>query len=252
MLCSMAGGLCLGPSLGTLRADAKSQPLTDENRIAIIRGVSSEFARARVSLPRGKTPLLLDQFGNYDESSLKSLLMKYGPAVDAGQQLQITRIEFRNREILFEINGGGKKKGRWTDHLQLSVGGVGGPASRTDPQAAATGSSVLLRFEGDVPNLTADQVKQLLGQVLNFNPQSAARAYADTLPPEFKEALEKHEARVGMNRDMVIAALGRPSRKIREKNAAGIDQEQWIYGEPPAKVTFVVFEEDRVVSIKEY
>jgi hypothetical protein len=55
-----------------------------------------------------------------------------------------------------------------------------------------------------------------------------------------------------MDHDMVVASLGRPDRKIREKNKDGVDQEQWIYGTPPAKVLFIVFEGDKVVSIKEF
>ncbi|MBZ5553156.1 MAG: DUF2845 domain-containing protein [Acidobacteriia bacterium] len=226
--------------------------LSDENRIAILRGVSSEYARARVTLPRGEKPVVLNEKGDYNTNDLNAQVMKFGPAVDVGQEFQITRIEFRSQEILFEINGGGKKKRKWTDHLQIGLGGATQPASRPGPEPAATGSSLVLRFERAVPNLTADEVKQLLGRVMNFSPQSAAESYVETLPPEFKEAVANHEARVGMDHDMVVASLGRPDRKIREKNKDGVDQEQWIYGSPPAKVLFIIFEGDKVVSIKEF
>jgi len=241
--------LCTGSS--RLHANG-TDTLTDENRIAIIRGVSSEYARARVTLPRGDKPVVLDEKGSYDDNALKALVLKYGPAVDAGQQLQITRIEFRTQEILFEINGGGKKKRKWSDHLQIGISGAPVPGTQPGAEPAASGSSLMLHFGHSVPNLTAAEVKQLLGRVLNFNPQSAAQSYVETLPPEFKDAVAKHEARVGMDRDMVIAALGRPDRKIREKNDEGIDQEQWIYGSPPSKVLFIVFEGDKVISIKEF
>lgn len=236
----------------TLFAPDTASSLTEENRIAIIRGVSSEYARARVTLPRGEKPVELNEKGEYREGDLKALVMKYGPGVDVGQELQITRIEFRRQEILFEINGGGKKKRRWSEHVQIGLGGNPRPISAPPPQVAANGSSVLLRFNHAIPNLTPDEVKQLLSRLLNFNPQSAAENYIETLPPEFKEAVSKHEARVGMDRNMVMAAMGRPERKIREKNVDGIEQEQWIYGSPPSKVVFVVFEGDRVVAIKEY
>ena len=32
---------------------------------------------------------------------------------------------------------------------------------------------------------------------------------------------------------MVIAALGRPDRKVREQDSEGNDTEDWIYGRPP-------------------
>ncbi|MGB7621394.1 MAG: hypothetical protein WBN92_03505 [Terriglobia bacterium] len=240
-----------GPS-PALVAKETGSTLTDENRVNILRGVSSEYAHARVALPRGEKPVVLNGKGDFDTNDLKALVMKYGSAVEVGQELQITRIEFRAQEILFEINGGGKKKKKWKDHLQIGIGGSPQTASRTGPDPAATGSSLVLRFEQAVPNLTSDEVKQLLSRVMNFSAQSAAESYVDTLPPEFKEAVAKHEARVGMDHDMVVAALGRPERKIREKNKEGVDQEQWIYGSPPSKVLFVVFEADKVVSIKEF
>jgi hypothetical protein len=246
--------LLVGGPLTPLHLSAKENPggLTNENRIAIIRGVSSEFAKARVALPRGEKGLALNEKGHYNENELKALLMKFGTAIDAGQDLQITRIEFRPKEILFEINGGGKKKSRWTDHVQVSAGPLGTPTTRPGQGITETGASLLLRFPGAVPNLTSDEVKQMLEHVLNFKPQSASENYVDTLPPEFKEAVAKHEARVGMDRNMVIAAMGRPDRKIREKNSEGIDQEQWIYGAPPGKVIFITFQGEKAISIKEY
>ncbi|MBZ5536828.1 MAG: hypothetical protein LAO31_12815 [Acidobacteriia bacterium] len=245
-------GAFLCSPVPALLAKDTTNTLSDENRVAILRGVSSEYARARVALPRGEKPLVLNDKGDYNANDLTALVMKFGPAVDVGQELQITRIEFRSQEILFEINGGGKKKRKWTDHLQIGIGGTTQPASRPGAEPAAAGSSLVLRFEHAVPNLTADEVKQLLSRIMNFNPQSAAESYVDTLPPEFKEAVAQHEARVGMDHDMVVASLGRPDRKIREKNKDGVDQEQWIYGTPPAKVLFIVFEGDKVVSIKEF
>lgn len=235
-----------------LHAKDADSGITGESRIAILRGVSSEYARAKVMLPRGEKGLILNGQGEYNENDLKALLMKYGPAVDAGQELQITRIEFRAKEIAFEINGGGKKKGRWTDHIQVGLGGNPRPMTRSNPTAVPTGSTLILRFDQNVPNLTPDEVKARLSHVLDFNPHSAAVNYVDTLPPEFKEAVKNHEPKVGMDRDMVIAALGRPSRKIREKSKEGVDQEQWIFGDPPGKVVFVIFEGDKVVSVKEY
>jgi hypothetical protein len=50
---------------------------------------------------------------------------------------------------------------------------------------------------------------------------------------------------------MVMAALGPPDRKVREERD-GTEQEDWIYGSPPLKVTFVTFEEDKVVDVQEY
>jgi hypothetical protein len=76
--------------------------------------------------------------------------------------------------------------------------------------------------------------------------------WADSLPPKVREAIAEKRADVGMDHDEVTAALGRPQRKVRERDADGNDIEDWIYGTPPAKTTFVRFEGDKVVRVSEY
>ena len=53
-----------------------------------------------------------------------------------------------------------------------------------------------------------------------------------------------------MDREMVLAALGRPLSKVREEKN-GQETEDWIYGNPPF-LTFVTFVGEEVVEIKEF
>ena len=57
-----------------------------------------------------------------------------------------------------------------------------------------------------------------------------------------QEAIKNHQVLVGMDRDMVIYAKGRPPKKIRDKDDSGTDYEEWIYGDPPQEVEFVRFQ----------
>jgi hypothetical protein len=57
---------------------------------------------------------------------------------------------------------------------------------------------------------------------------------------------------LGMNHDMVLAALGRPEHKVRERTPSGDETEDWIYGSPPARTTFVTFAGDRVVKVEQF
>jgi hypothetical protein len=52
-----------------------------------------------------------------------------------------------------------------------------------------------------------------------------------------------------MNREMVIYSKGRPSKKIREKDAE-TEYEDWIYGDPPQDVDFVRVVGDEVVRVE--
>mgnify|MGYP003346688370 FL=1 len=74
---------------------------------------------------------------------------------------------------------------------------------------------------------------------------------SDLLPPEIKQAIQDKKPIEGMDRDQVRMALGNPLHKSRETNAEGVEIEDWIYGEPPGKVTFVTFQGPKVIRIKE-
>jgi hypothetical protein len=54
----------------------------------------------------------------------------------------------------------------------------------------------------------------------------------------------------GMDREQVVLALGKPRSKVRETKD-GTDEEDWIYGLPPGKVTFVTFANGKVVRVKD-
>ena len=48
----------------------------------------------------------------------------------------------------------------------------------------------------------------------------------------------------------MLLALGRPRSKVRETKE-GVDEEDWIYGLPPGKMTFVTFGNGKVLRVKE-
>jgi hypothetical protein len=45
-------------------------------------------------------------------------------------------------------------------------------------------------------------------------------------------------------------AMGRPQHKSREVKD-GLEIEDWVYGTPPGKITFVTFTGDKVIKVKE-
>jgi len=106
-----------------------------------------------------------------------------------------------------------------------------------------------LYFDKYVPELTGPELKQMLRPVFDFDAKSALDAYLETVPPKVKEAIKNHHVLVGMNRDMVIYAKGRPPNKVRER-AGEVEYEEWIYGTPPEDVDFVRFVGDEVVRVE--
>ena len=58
-----------------------------------------------------------------------------------------------------------------------------------------------------------------------------------------------HEVLVGMNREMVLKAVGQPDQKVREMEGQ-MPFEEWIYGQPPHEVQFVRFNGNRVIRLE--
>ena len=62
-------------------------------------------------------------------------------------------------------------------------------------------------------------------------------------------AIKEKRALEGMDKDQVMMAMGRPRHKQRETKD-GTEFEDWIYGEPPGKISFVTFSNGKVVKAK--
>ena len=89
--------------------------------------------------------------------------------------------------------------------------------------------------------MEASEFKKILKPVLDFERRSATEQFVETLPEPIQAAIKEKRAVEGMDRETVLLALGRPKNKVRETKD-GVDYEDWIYGEPPGRITFVTFE----------
>jgi hypothetical protein len=233
-------------------ADNKNIPLSEQHRMELIRTFNADRVYIRTQFPMGKVGLTLkDGKVSPNGEKLQQLLALWGPSVKPGDLALVTKFDIRNDRIHFEINGGPVKKTKWYQHVQVGVNGVGGtPGGQTDPINNPRGSYVDLIFDHHVPDLTVEQIKQLLWPVFDFDSKSPMEAYLQSVPPKVKEAIENHQVLVGMNREMVIYAKGRPDKKTREKDDQGYEYEDWIYGEPPHDVDFVRVMGDQVVRVE--
>lgn len=232
---------------GRLQADSKK--LTEDQRIEILRGLSSEYAKIKVLLPRSKKALEFSSDGTWDHDVWNAAFKEFGPAGRVGDLIKVTRVEIDKDRIVLELNGGMKSGKRFLDHVQIGMGDTTSPI--TGPATNAPGgTTVALTFGGPIGETTSADIKKILQPVLDFEKSSVTENYVDTLPEPIKEAVKAKKAIEGMNRDQVLLAVGRPVRKTRESKE-GTDYEDWIYGEPPGRVTFVTFTGDKVVKVKE-
>jgi hypothetical protein len=242
----------------------KSDTLQETSKLELIRFVSGEFAKARKPLPGGKDGIILNADKPLDEEMLNRQVTAHGAAINTGDNVQITKLEFLGKEIIVDVNGGGRPRKNWRDHIQF---GMGGPMPTTSTTTTSTngqdggppgfqqgrGGTIYLQFAKNVPDLSPDDLKNLLSPFLDFSKEkSASVQWFDTLSPEMRKAITERHPLVGMDREEVVAAIGKPDRKVRERDAQGNDTEDWIYGHPPEKTVFVHFTGDHVTSIKQY
>lgn len=238
---------------------ANAPPLSEQSKLQLLRYVDGEYAKVLTPLPGGKGGYHLKAGDPVDQDSLRKALITGGAALNVGDSVQITKVQFHDRDIELAINNGPKGKTSWRDrvHLQTGLGLPVSTGTTTTPQDAPvvpekTGATIFLDFDRPVPDMTGEQLKAYLARVLDFSKRSAAVQYTESLPPKMREAIAAKRAEVGMDHDEVTAALGRPGRKVRERDADGNDIEDWIYGTPPAKTTFVTFQGDKVVKVTDY
>lgn len=241
----LAALICLSLSLplpAQISRDAKFE---------ILRTVIADQAASRVGMPFGTDGVELSDTGEVNQQKLEKEIKENGQSIEIGRIVTVTEISFDDNKIEIELDGGGKNKKGFFERLEVGVGSQTTPVSRDDPNKAK-GSKVVLRFANKVSAvLTPDELKQLLAPVLDFNKRNFLKTGIDALPPEFQEAVKAKEAKIGMDRDTVIMALGRPDRKVREKTD-GIETEDWIYFQRGLRAQFVTFENDVVVRIRQY
>ena len=244
----------LGLSWGDKKKDQSPSsgptPITQTGRFDIIRALNGELVFIRKPFPMGTKGLVITPDGRLvpDGQDLQQALAVNGPAAMPGDRARITNLIIKSKMIIFEINGGPLRKQKWWQRIE--VGGAGGmtPVSQP-PSELAKGSFVAIEFDKFVPQITPDELKQRLAGVFDFNARNSLDAYVETIPPKAKQAIKEHRVLVGMNRQMVLYSLGKPGRKIREKDG-DVPYEEWIYGDPPQEVKFVRFVGDEVTRLE--
>ncbi|HET6145013.1 MAG TPA: hypothetical protein VFE02_16000 [Candidatus Acidoferrales bacterium] len=228
------------------------QPMS---RLSLVRYVDGEVVQVVRPIPAGKKGFHLKAGAPLNENALRMAVTSAGSAINPGDRAQITDLDFKEKEIIVGINGGGRgRKTRLRDRIHLEVGGVMSTNTTPDtPVNTNSGATIYLDFDKPLPEMTADELEKFLSGVLDFSKRhSAAVQWVDTLPPDIQKAIQDKQPIVGMDHDMVLAAMGRPDRKVREKTPDGSEIEDWIYGKPPEKTIFVSFEGDKVTQVHQF
>ncbi len=236
----------------TLAGPLLADKLSFEDRVELTRGLTAEYATVKVLLPRAKKALEFDaKDQKYDKKAWDAVAKEYGPAARTGDLVQVTKIILDDDRIVLEINGGFKGGRKWYQGVQVGVNnGPMQPVSTNDSNAPG-GTSIALMFHKPLEPIKAAEIKKMLAPVLDFEKHTVTENYTENLPPEVQKAIKDKHIIVGMNREQVVLALGRPDHHSRETTAEGLEVEDWVYGKAPGKFTFVTFKGDKVIKVKE-
>jgi hypothetical protein len=227
------------------------QRIKGYDQLLLVRGLAHEVAVAKIPLPWGRHGIHINSQGSVDQAQAWKELRSKGESVKPGTPVEITGIKFKPGKILFAINGGGKTGGHWYDHLEIGMGPDMAPMVSQQTTTPSNGSYITLQLPPKNGKPSVIQVKNLLSEALDFHRASPTVLYTPTLPPQFKEAIKKHQVQVGMDRDAVLSAKGAPDRKIRKEKSDGSEEEDWIYGQPP-HVLFVIMMDGTVTQVHQY
>jgi len=225
--------------------------ISKQTRYQIIHDFETQIVYSRTAFPMGNKGLILkDGAVTPNGQQLQQLLALWGPSIKPGDPAVISFIRIKDDHIHFDLNGGPIHRKKWYQRVQISgSGGTPVPLSNDQEVQNPHGSYLDVYFDKHVPEMSAAQLRDLLYPVLDFKAHNKEEAYLDTVPPMVKQAIQEHRVLVGMNTEMVLHAVGKPARKVREKDG-DTEYEEWIYGQAPQDVDFVRLVGDEVVRIE--
>src|ERR1700733_9871210 len=177
------------PAVTILRGDTKK--LSQDQRVELIRGLSAEYATAKIILPNSRKALPFEENGTWDKKKWEDAVRKDGPAARAGDKVQVTKVDVDDDAITIQLDNGLKTKGSWRDKVQISVGGMTPGQGNPGSNQPHTGTAIVVKFKDSIGDITSTQLKKLLAPVLDFEKHSASENYIDTLPPETQQAIKE-------------------------------------------------------------
>jgi hypothetical protein len=228
--------------------------LTFDDRVELTRGLMAEYGVLKTGLPHARSALAFDAASGVDRNQWAKAAKEEGLAAREGATVQVTKVEIEEDKIVLQLNGGYKGGRKWYRNVTIA----GGPSSTPDQTRvgddvddnAPYGASIAILFHKPLEPIKAAEIKKMLAPVVDFDPHSVTEIYTETLSPEVQAAVKARRALVGMNREQVVLAMGRPEHKSRETKD-GVELEDWVYGEAPGKFTFVTFKGDKAIAVKE-
>src|SRR5260221_7788860 len=128
--------------------------------MALLRGLTAEYAKAKVLIPRSKKFLPFETKGTWDKEVWEKANLEFGPAARPGEMVQITHVDIKEDRIEMELNHGLKTGRKWYEHVEVGMGNRTTPISGNDAVAKA-GSNLVLLFGKNIETIDVAECKKL-------------------------------------------------------------------------------------------
>src|ERR1700735_4176499 len=137
--------------------------LTEQDRIELMRGLSSEYATVKQFLPRSKKALPFESTGTFDKKQWEAASREFGPAARVGDLVQVTKVVFETDKLVLQINGGFKGGRKWYQGVQVGggMGGAGTSPIATGDSNAQSGTTIEILFHKPIEPIKAAAVKKM-------------------------------------------------------------------------------------------
>jgi len=216
------------------RTRRRARPLPGEKRhapgtskLALIRYVSGEFAKARKPVRRKEFHLYTDKPINQENLDHAVATQRSGEHEQPRSPIWKFREHHRGGH---QWRGPAKSIARphsdWHGGSPAPCGQPPQHGQEPGPRASSRERAHDLReFPKAMPDLTPEQLKQILGRSWIFERNAtAAMHWIDTLPPEMKKAITERHALLGMTRGSG-GGHRQAGPQVRERDANGNDTE---------------------------
>jgi hypothetical protein len=87
---------------------AQAGPLQPMSRLSLVRYVDGEVVRVVRAIPAGKKGFHLKAGVPLNENALRMAVASAGSAINPGDHARITNLDFKDKEIIVDINGGAR------------------------------------------------------------------------------------------------------------------------------------------------
>ena len=190
-----------------------------------------------------------------DSANLEKAVRNAGAAVSSGDNVQITKIEFRNNTIAVDINGGPRGgHTSWRNRIQLSTGGIStGPAQIPTPRSRAPshGRHAVSGLRPPRAGYDRRPTEELPGRGIRFL-EAAFRCghlCRNASSGNSRGDRQQKRAEVGMDHDQVLRTAG---PKLLERAEKTTQKQNRIFRYSPKKKFFFFLTANKLIKLTNF